>query len=72
MKRRELGLYFLPLVVNILVAVVFIGYWANVVFLLRCDFKPSYREEGLRTVGVFVPPVGVVMGYLSLEEKESE
>lgn len=43
------------------------GYIANVYKLFKTDFQAPYKEEILRGVGVVVPPVGVVTGYLNLE-----
>jgi hypothetical protein len=46
-------------------AVVTIGGWvANVVKLFDSAFDPLTGEVVLRIVGVFLPPLGVVMGYL--------
>lgn len=48
------------------------GFILNVVKLTRCDFEPSYKAEVIRAVGVFVPPVGVVVGYCDIEDKKQE
>ena len=44
-----------------------VGYVSNIVKLTQCDFKESYKCEVLRVVGL-VPPVGVIMGYISNEK----
>jgi hypothetical protein len=40
------------------------GYVTNIVKLCGTDFEPSYKAEVIRGVGVVVPPVGVVLGYV--------
>jgi hypothetical protein len=45
-----------------------LGWVLNVVWLCQCDFKPSYKAEIVRGVGVFVPPVGAVLGYVPMED----
>ena len=45
------------------------GYGRNIVRLCQADFKSPYKEEVFRTVGVFTPPVGVIVGYIDFEEK---
>ena len=44
------------------------GYCMNISKLVSCDFEPSYKSEILRGVGVMIPPVGVVMGFLELKD----
>lgn len=51
-----------------LVVVVGFGYVSNIVKLTKCDFKPSYKAEVLRGVGIVVPPVGIIEGYLSISD----
>lgn len=43
------------------------GYIANVYKLFKSDFQAPYKAEILRGVGIVVPPVGIVTGYLNLE-----
>ncbi len=42
------------------------GWVKNLIKLSDCDFKEPYKAEIIRTVGVFVPPIGVVTGYINL------
>lgn len=42
------------------------GYFANIYKLTKCDFEPSYKAEVIRGIGIVVPPVGIVTGYLNL------
>lgn len=42
------------------------GYLRNVAKLITCDFASPYKCEVLHGLGVVVPPVGVVMGYVDV------
>lgn len=44
------------------------GYILNIVKLCQTDFKPSYKEEIIRTVGIPFAPVGVIVGYIDFEK----
>lgn len=49
-------------------AILLIGYASNIVKLAHCDFKPSYKAEILRGVGIFIIPMGVVEGFLTIKD----
>ena len=53
-----------------LVVGLFYGYISNLVYFVKTDFEPSYKEEIVRGVGIFIPPVGVVLGYVDLEDNK--
>ena len=42
------------------------GWVNNVVKLANCDFEPSYKAEVIHGVGILIPPVGFVVGYMDL------
>ena len=44
-----------------------VGYGMNIMKLIGCDFKPSYKAEIVRIVGLPVFPVGVIAGWFSNE-----
>ncbi len=44
------------------------GWIKNVIGFAKCDFDVPIKTEVIRGIGVFVPPVGVVCGYLKLED----
>lgn len=52
----------------ILTIAILIGYIGNIVKLTRCDFEPSYKSEVIRSIGVIIPPVGVIVGYMDLKD----
>jgi hypothetical protein len=42
----------------------FYGWVSNIILLFYSDFSEISGEEVLRVVGVFIAPIGCVMGYL--------
>lgn len=46
-----------------------IGWGMNIYKLTKCDFKPSVKAEFIRALGIVVPPVGAIAGYLTIEDK---
>ena len=57
------------LLVIVFVLSIFVGYIFNVIELFKCNFEPIGKAEIVRTIGVFVPPIGVVAGYIDIEDK---
>lgn len=45
-----------------------IGYCVNIVKFIRCDFREPYRAEVLRGIGISFPPVGGVLGYVTIKD----
>lgn len=45
-----------------------VGYVFNIVKLTKCDFEPNYNAEVCRAIGVFVPPAGAIMGYVTIKD----
>lgn len=57
------------MIVPIILAAVFLcGYISNVVKFVNCDFSSPYKAELIRGVGVLFPPVGMVAGYVEIED----
>ena len=52
----------------VLLITILYGYAANIVRLTRCDFERPYKAELIRTVGVFVPPAGMILGYIPIDD----
>ena len=57
-------------IIFIIALVIFLvfGFISNIVSLVKCDFSAPYKCEIIRTVGVFIPPVGVITGYISIND----
>lgn len=47
-----------------------IGWGMNINALIQCDFEPKYRAEVIRAVGVVVPPVGAIAGWVTIEDEK--
>ncbi len=45
-----------------------IGYITNIVRFCGCDFEAPWRTEIIRGVGIFVPPLGAVLGFITIED----
>lgn len=65
--KTLVGLYLVAVYVVIIMCV--IGWAANIVKLCNCDFKEPYKAEVIRLVGIPCIPVGIVCGYLEIEDK---
>lgn len=39
------------------------GWVMNILYLIQCDFEPSWKAEILRAIGIFIVPMGSVLGY---------
>jgi hypothetical protein len=53
------------IVITIIVAIAIVsGYVSNIVKLTGCDFKPSYKCEIIRGVGVLLFPMGSIIGFI--------
>lgn len=63
----KLELTYIAFCIAISVACVY-GWIANVIYFANCNFEAPYKEEVIRGVGIFVPPVGVVAGYIDIKD----
>ena len=73
MKKNRKGytikelLIVLPLILVALSVVIAIPGWImNAIKLTRCDFKEPYKAEIIRTVCIFVEPLGGVVGFMDI------
>jgi hypothetical protein len=42
------------------------------VSLCKCDFEAPVKAEVIRSVGVIIPVVGVVTGYIDIEDGKKD
>jgi hypothetical protein len=49
-------------------AILVFGYISNIIKLVHCDFKPSYKAEILRGAGIIIVPMGIIEGFLSIKD----
>jgi len=45
-----------------------IGWSMNAYKLTQCDFVAPYKCEGIRAAGVFVPSIGAIAGYVTIND----
>ena len=45
-----------------------IGYVANIYKLTKCDFDTPLKAEVIRVAGIIVVPVGMVLGYVNIDD----
>ena len=60
------------LFVLVIILVIFlgsVGYVKNIIKLVNCDFKSPYKAEAVYGAGTFIPVVGAVTGYITVEDK---
>ncbi len=50
----------------------FIGWGMNIYKLTKCDFEAPFKSEVIRIIGIPVVPVGMVVGYCKIEDKEEK
>ncbi len=56
-------MFYVLLGAGVVIAIVW-GWIANIVEIFGMDFDPITGELVLRVAGIFVAPLGVVMGYI--------
>ncbi len=45
-----------------------IGWVTNIVKFVNLDFEPSYKAEIIRGLGIVMPPVGGICGYMDIAD----
>lgn len=66
-KKGNAGIIIL---IYVAIIVFVVGGWiGNLVKLCKCDFQAPYKTEIIRVVGLLVPPVGMVTGWMSIGEE---
>ena len=57
--------YVVGLIALVVVVIAGIGGWiANIVQLVNASFDPLTGLVVLRVIGIFIPPLGAVLGYV--------
>lgn len=44
------------------------GYVANIYKLTKCDFDTPLKAEVIRVAGIVIPPVGAVLGFVTIDD----
>jgi hypothetical protein len=60
-------------VLGVLFALVFLamGWVTNVVRFVKADFEAPYKNEIVRGIGIPFVPLGVVMGYIHIDDSHT-
>ena len=48
-------------------ALVIFGYVSNIYKFATQDFESPYKSEAIHGIGILVPPMGVVVGFMDFE-----
>lgn len=62
------GAFILAVLLGLILVAGVVGWVKNIIELTECDFKAPYKCEVIRAVGVMVPPVGAVVGFITIED----
>lgn len=67
-KEEKAGEFIGAMIVLTLAVAIPLGWCMNLYKLTQCDFEAPYKAEVIRSVGVGVPFVGIVTGYIDIED----
>lgn len=56
------------ILVIVLIVALGIGWCMNVVKFVKSDFDVPLKHEVIRGIGIFVAPMGSVVGYLNIKD----
>jgi hypothetical protein len=70
--RDKLAIVGIVLVVVLIAVLPIYGYVNNIVELCHCDFQSPMKAEVVRGVGIVIPIVGVVAGYIEINDDPIE
>ena len=61
----------LAVVMLVVVVVIGTGWVKNISKLTDCDFESPYKTEVIRVLGI-IPPVGAVVGWMTIGEENKK
>lgn len=62
----------ISLVPVVLMLSILIGWFMNVFAVFKLDFQEPYKAEVVRVLGIVIPPVGGMAGYVTFEEEKED
>ena len=68
-NKKGYGLLVVIVLYVLLILFIGFGYIRNFYKATQLDFEESYKAEIFRCIGIFVPPAGVILGYISFDEE---
>lgn len=48
-----------------------LGYIINIIRACNLDYEPNYKAEAIRVTGIFIPPLGGIVGYIDIEDTKT-
>ena len=72
MKCKQNGFVAVVLVIVIIVLFLLVGWILNIVKLCDCDFQTPAKVEVVRIIGIFVAPVGGIIGWIDISDGQIE
>lgn len=67
MTKSIIGLCLFVLVALVVIGML-VGFVRNIVRLCYCDFEAPYKAEIIRGIGIFIPPVGGIVGWINIPD----
>lgn len=68
MSKNDFSVGIVCFIVIVMVIVGFVGWSMNIYKFSQLDFKSPYAAESIRGIGIFVPFVGAVEGYINIQD----
>jgi hypothetical protein len=62
----------MPLIILLIWMFMIASYCVNIYDLTQLDFEAPYKAEILRGIGTVVPPIGVVLGFIPINDDKLE
>jgi hypothetical protein len=63
-KNNQSGFTLMKLVFFVVLIIGSLGWISNIVRLIGCDFQSVGAEIALRIVGIFIAPLGIILGFI--------
>jgi hypothetical protein len=57
-----------PGILILIYFLIIFGWVRNIYLLAQCNFTQPFKTEVIRSVGIVVFPIGVVTGYISMDD----
>lgn len=58
----------IPGTIMLIYFLIIFGWARNIYLLAQCNFREPFKTEVIRGVGIVIFPIGVVTGYISMDD----
>ena len=72
MNKKQKGNTSIELIYVIIWLVLVIGWIMNMYKVFTVDWESPFKTEAIRTISVFIAPVGGVIGYMDIGEENKD